>query len=378
MSRSPWLILAGLMTLPAGTAAQEGALSIDLGSSHARPPSGVEAEAATYLLGGLRVQHFTPSGTGVFAGGYGAASLEETSGDWVSGFAGGQVWGEVTPELALGLRVRGEAFAVGEPLLYQAATAAAEPGIRLRIADVELRAWGEGGVGRSKVEFQSFTGTSSTISDLWHYGGGGALTYSAGATAVTLEGGGFEASVGSYARGTLRLSVGTEAVDVTAELSAWDTPAGSETTGSVSLRVSPGDGWSLQARGGRRDPDPLLGAPAGVDGSLIVSRSLAEFGGAEPVRLYEVVGDGAERRTVRFTLRRPEAARVAVMGDFSGWDPVSMGRRDGRWTAELEIEPGTYHFGFLVDGEWQVPEAAPGRVTDEWGRTNATLVVPAR
>ena len=40
------------------------------------------------------------------------------------------------------------------------------------------------------------------------------------------------------------------------------------------------------------------------------------------------------------------------------------------------MESGAHHFGFLVDGEWFVPETATGRVSDEWGRVNATLVVP--
>lgn len=368
------------MVLPAGAAAQGGALSLDLGSSHARPPAGVEADPATYLLTGLRVHHFTRAESGVFAGGYAAASLQETAGDWISGYAGGQLWAEVAPGVALGLRVRGDAFAVGDPFFYRAATASAEPGVRVRVGDVELRAWGEGGAGRSEVEFRTTTGTSSTITDLWHYGGGGALTYRAGAASVSLEGADLEAAAGSYARGTLRFSIGTRTAGLTADVSVWETPAGSETTGGVSVRLTPGELWSVQARGGRRDPDPLLGVPPGVDGSLVVSRTLAEFGASEAPRLFRIVeeGTGPAEPTVRFILRRPDASRAAVMGDFSAWEPVPMERRDGRWVAEIEIAPGTYHFGFLVDDEWHVPEEAPGRVTDEWGRTNATLVVPAR
>ena len=40
------------------------------------------------------------------------------------------------------------------------------------------------------------------------------------------------------------------------------------------------------------------------------------------------------------------------------------------------LPPGVYHFGFRVDGEWYVPEDAPGRVSDGYGQVNATLVVP--
>jgi 1,4-alpha-glucan branching enzyme len=79
-----------------------------------------------------------------------------------------------------------------------------------------------------------------------------------------------------------------------------------------------------------------------------------------------------------FRLKRPEADSVSVMGDFTAWKPVPMRRQGGTWVARTPLEPGLYHFGFLVDGEWFVPEDAPGRVTDEFGRVNATVAVPAR
>ena len=50
--------------------------------------------------------------------------------------------------------------------------------------------------------------------------------------------------------------------------------------------------------------------------------------------------------------------------------------RDGdEWVGRLTIEPGTHHFGFLADGEWFLPEDTPDTVPDEWGRTNATIVI---
>ena len=51
--------------------------------------------------------------------------------------------------------------------------------------------------------------------------------------------------------------------------------------------------------------------------------------------------------------------------------------QDGRdWVLEIPLLSGTYHFGFLVDGNWFVPEEAPGQVSDDWGQVNATIVVP--
>jgi hypothetical protein len=52
-------------------------------------------------------------------------------------------------------------------------------------------------------------------------------------------------------------------------------------------------------------------------------------------------------------------------------------QRDGDvWTVVMDVERDLHHFGFRVDGEWWMPDGAPGRTLDEWGRPTATLVVP--
>lgn len=74
-------------------------------------------------------------------------------------------------------------------------------------------------------------------------------------------------------------------------------------------------------------------------------------------------------------LERARAERVEVIGGFTDWEPRAMRRGPDRWMLELWVPTGVHHFGFLVDGDWFVPEGHPGNVPDEWGRTNATLVV---
>jgi len=66
---------------------------------------------------------------------------------------------------------------------------------------------------------------------------------------------------------------------------------------------------------------------------------------------------------------------MAVMGDFTLWEPVAMTRDGARWTVRLRIPTGTHHFGFLADGAWYLPEDAPDTVPDDWGRKNATIVI---
>lgn len=100
---------------------------------------------------------------------------------------------------------------------------------------------------------------------------------------------------------------------------------------------------------------------------------LASFEPPPPTELVEMEPG---RGSARFRLRRPDARSVALLGSFSLWEPLPMERTKDGWTLRVDLPPGTHHFGFLVDGEWFVPEGAAGRVDDEWGRTNATVVVP--
>lgn len=71
-------------------------------------------------------------------------------------------------------------------------------------------------------------------------------------------------------------------------------------------------------------------------------------------------GDGQ----YRFRVYLPAAARVEVVGAFTGWHraPVPMLRHEpGWWEARVEIEPGEHEFCYLVDGSvWLADYAASG------------------
>ena len=55
-----------------------------------------------------------------------------------------------------------------------------------------------------------------------------------------------------------------------------------------------------------------------------------------------------------FAVVDPGAQSVAVVGDFSAWQPVPLADpdRDGIWTAVLNLPPGRYEYAFVVDGRW--------------------------
>jgi hypothetical protein len=127
--------------------------------------------------------------------------------------------------------------------------------------------------------------------------------------------------------------------------------------------------------GGRIDPDPLIRSQSGGQAGMVIGHRLIRFGpgGAPPVASVRTTAEGP---AARFYVEYAAAQRVEVMGDFSAWEPQAMVQEDRAWVLEIPLEAGTYHFGFLVDGEWFVPQEAPGQVSDDWGQVNATIVVP--
>jgi chromosome partitioning protein len=84
---------------------------------------------------------------------------------------------------------------------------------------------------------------------------------------------------------------------------------------------------------------------------------------------------------VEFVAHFPQAARVAVTGDFTGWSvqgrPLSQGQ-DGRWHLEVPLEPGYHEYKYIVDEIWKVDPENPERVRNGFGELNSVVVVPAR
>lgn len=327
-------------------------------------------------------------GLELFGSAYGGFSLGSASGDWGSVTGGGR-WGHL---LGGGWRIsataEASAFTVTEPSVYRAVTGELRPEIAWSSGATTLFLDARAAAGRSEVETTSQTTVPGPVgggglvsqevgTDLWYWGGGPGVRHRAGE--VTLEGslGAFGSALGDYATAEAAVAGETAGVGWRVDLKLWDTPGGTEASGGLRLEVPLGPGWDAHASGARTRPDPLLGSRPSFSGALLASRRVARIGAEAPgASVYRLVETG-ERALVRFRLERPGADRVTLVGDFTGWRPVEMERRDGQWVAEVRMPPGTYHFGFRVDGEWHVPEDAPGRVSDDWGRVNATLVVPA-
>ena len=111
-------------------------------------------------------------------------------------------------------------------------------------------------------------------------------------------------------------------------------------------------------------------AAAVVFAAAVTARSLGA-----PVT--EVVTTAPQQVLTQFLLSAPNAARVAVAGDFSGWQPVhAMTRSEsGVWTVVVPLDPGVHDYAFVVDGERWVPDPTAPAVKDGFGGVNSRLAV---
>ncbi len=376
------MALCALCAAPADTSAQNG-LSLQVGGSQVAPPAGLEGEPGRFAVGGVRLSDFRPGGSGY--GGFvlvGRSLDAATGGDFVS--AGFDATGVARLSEAFSFEVDARVFGfdVDAPFPYRAYGIEGGPALVLRSGAVRARVRGTAGTARSRVEFHQTRDFRGRVieDDLWRYGGSAELLVGSRSVMAGVSGGIHRTAGGTYETGGVRLLVaGSTAV---AELRAdvWNTPVGRETTGGVAFSVSLEEVWSLRGFLGRSEPDPLtLAEPGGGSGGILVGRRIFALGpaGRRPP-LHEVVGSVGIDAQVRVRLRPPAGAQaVELLGDFTLWDPVPMVPDGGWWVVVVKVPPGTHHFGFLVDGQWYVPDDAPDLVPDEWGRSNATMVIEA-
>ena len=66
---------------------------------------------------------------------------------------------------------------------------------------------------------------------------------------------------------------------------------------------------------------------------------------------------------VEFRFFRPNAASVAVAGDFTGWSdrPITMRHEgNGWWSTRVTLQAGEYRFRYVADGQWFTDFASHG------------------
>ena len=84
---------------------------------------------------------------------------------------------------------------------------------------------------------------------------------------------------------------------------------------------------------------------------------------------------------VQFVLVRPDAKKVAVVGDFNGWDAKhaqyqAQHRGGGVWSVTAPVPPGHHRYSFVVDDSvWVADPYAPRVVDSDYGVANSALLV---
>ncbi|MCL5236367.1 MAG: glycogen-binding domain-containing protein [Nitrospirae bacterium] len=82
---------------------------------------------------------------------------------------------------------------------------------------------------------------------------------------------------------------------------------------------------------------------------------------------------------VRFSIKAPDAKRVAIAGSFNRWDTakdaLSGPDGDGVWSITLPLKDGRYEYLFLIDGEKWLPDPSVPSVNDEFGGRNSVIYI---
>ncbi len=79
-----------------------------------------------------------------------------------------------------------------------------------------------------------------------------------------------------------------------------------------------------------------------------------------------------------FSFNAPGALSVQLVADFTHWEksPINLRKgSDGVWRTAVDLEPGTYHYRFLVDGQWRDDPECTLRVPNPYGGTNTVRKV---
>lgn len=343
---------------------------LDASTSQARPPAGVTGDPSQYGLLGGRAAFDASWGSASVSGRYGAG-LAGTADRWLQGEAALATGGRLG---TLGLRAAVSGFALSyfDPFSYDASGVEIRPSASYPAGRFVL-------VVRPRASFGHWT-TDAVEGDLSVLGTDVELQRSLGALTTTVSAGVASAdngvTRGTFSRGGADIAVDRGRWTAGASVEVQRSPLETEVGGGARASFDLSPATVLQAYVGKRLRDPLFGTQGSFSASLGASVRAFRWSPPQPPPIV-AFGEAREGgRVVRFALRAAGAEAVALAGDFTGWEDVAMERgRDGWWQLSRVVPPGLHHFGFVVDGQWAIPQDAPGVVEDGWGRENASIVV---
>ena len=143
--------------------------------------------------------------------------------------------------------------------------------------------------------------------------------------------------------------------------------------------------WFVEPRRLSLPPLATLAAAAGLVGIGVVSGLLIGRDGRAPtaqplaVAAKPQLPDSLTARVVKFVLIAPQASKVALVGDFNGWDTTATPAErqpDGSWATFVQLHPGRHVYSFVLDGKvFMNDPAAPVAPDDGYGQKNSVVVV---
>lgn len=98
---------------------------------------------------------------------------------------------------------------------------------------------------------------------------------------------------------------------------------------------------------------------------------------------FAAAGKPVATQRVQFVLVAPDAKKVAVVGDFNGWDASHAAyqakhRGGGVWSVTAPIPVGHHRYSFVVDDSlWVADPTAPRAADNDFGLPNSAMVVEA-
>ena len=82
----------------------------------------------------------------------------------------------------------------------------------------------------------------------------------------------------------------------------------------------------------------------------------------------------------RFIFHAPEATSVKIVGNFNNWIPADASKmerkKDGTWTKNFFLAPGSYQYKFVIDGKWVEDNNNSKVVENAFGGRNSVIEIP--
>ena len=112
---------------------------------------------------------------------------------------------------------------------------------------------------------------------------------------------------------------------------------------------------------------------------IITQEKMTTAGVTLEKKMQEILKEELPKVTeVIFSLTVPEAKEVYITGDFNNWELNDFGRMEadgGIWRKRMKLNPGRYHYRFVIDGNWNEDPNNPTKEMNAFGSMNSLIEV---